>query len=168
MRYIDKVSNFGSFYKRCRDKFFAYLMRCTGDYHLAGDILQESFTRYLERYGDEQQSVSLLYRIGRNLVFDNARAKSGKTLETEEHLADNLDHERDFMVKEEYRRVIYAMRRLDDGERDVLSLAASGDLSYRQIASISGISEGNVKVRVHRARLKLRNILREMESIWNE
>ena len=125
--------------------------------------MQESFTRYLERYGDEQQSVSLLYRIGRNLVFDNARSKSGKTHETEECLAADLDHERDFMVKEEYRRVLEAMRRLDDSERDVLALAASGELSYRQIASISGISEGNVKVRVHRARLKLRNILREME-----
>ena len=157
------MRNFGSFYRKCKDKFFAYLMRCTGDYHLAGDILQESFTRYLERYGDEEQSVSLLYRIGRNLVFDNARAKSGKTFETEERLAADGDHERDFMVKEEYRRVLDAMRRLEDSERDVLALAANGELSYRQIASISGISEGNVKVRVHRARLKLRKILRETE-----
>jgi RNA polymerase sigma-70 factor (ECF subfamily) len=40
-----------------------------------------------------------------------------------------------------------------------LALAVSGVLSYRKIASIAGISEANVKVKVHRARLKLKKIL---------
>ena len=51
-------------------------MRRTGDYHLSSDILQESFTRYFERYGNKQHSLSLLYTIGRNLIFDAARKQA--------------------------------------------------------------------------------------------
>ncbi len=48
-------------------------MRSTGAYYLAGDIMQESFTRCLERYDQDSQSAALLYTIGRNLIYDNAR-----------------------------------------------------------------------------------------------
>jgi RNA polymerase sigma-70 factor (ECF subfamily) len=50
---------------------------------------------------------------------------------------------------------------LGDGERDVLALAASGDLTYREIGELTGITEANVKVKVHRARVKLRAIMNE-------
>ena len=52
------------------------------------------------------------------------------------------------------------MEKLDDHERDALSLTLDGALSYREIADITGTSEGNVKVRVHRARMKLKTLLR--------
>ena len=44
---------------------FTYLMRMTGDYYLAGDIMQESFTRYLERYPKQVPNASLLFTIAR-------------------------------------------------------------------------------------------------------
>jgi RNA polymerase sigma-70 factor (ECF subfamily) len=135
-------------------------MRCTGDYHLASDILQESFTRYLEHYGDSLQSVSLLYTIGRNLVVDAARKTVRVTQPLEDSAAAEDDHEHQFMVRDQYREVLEAMQRLSGEERNILSLAATGELSYRQIASLNGISEANVKVKVHRARMKLRELLK--------
>ena len=63
------------------------------------------------------------------------------------------------MVRDEYRRTLSAMQHLDEVERDFLSLVVSSDLSYREIAEIHHTSEQNVKVRVHRARVKLRGIL---------
>jgi RNA polymerase sigma-70 factor (ECF subfamily) len=65
------------------------------------------------------------------------------------------------MAREEYRRVLVALQKMDEDERDILSLVIGGDLSYREIAAISGISEANVKVKVHRSRLKLRKMLEE-------
>ena len=53
---------------------------------------------------------------------------------------------------------------LEPEERDVLSLVVSSDLSYRQIARITGTSEGNIKVRVHRARVKLRKMINAGEK----
>lgn len=138
-------------------------MRRTGDYHLSSDILQESFTRYFERYGNKQQSVSLLYTISRNLISDAAR-KQGRITRLEKDTDTVSDgQENQLMVRLEYRRVLAAMRRLDDDERDLLALAVSSDLSYRQIAALIGTSEANVKVKIHRARLKLRKILQAGE-----
>ena len=51
------------------------------------------------------------------------------------------------------------MRRLEDDERDLLSLVVSSELSYREIGEIAGLSEANVKVKIHRARKKLRTFL---------
>ena len=59
------------------------------------------------------------------------------------------------MVREQYRQVLSAMQTLDADERDILALAVSSELSYREISTIAGISEANVKVKVHRARAKL-------------
>jgi RNA polymerase sigma-70 factor (ECF subfamily) len=63
------------------------------------------------------------------------------------------------MIKQEYRQVIGAMQKLEKNERDILALAISDGLSYRDIAAIVDISVENVKVKVHRTRLKLKKIL---------
>jgi len=57
--------------------------------------------------------------------------------------------------------VLSAMVQLDEDEREVLALAVGEDLSYRAIADLAGISEANVKVRLLRARLALREALTE-------
>ena len=143
--------------------FFAYLMRSTGDYYLASDIMQESFTRCLERYGKDSQSPGLLYTIGRNLIYDNARKqKRNAQLQSDENNPVD-DHEHYLMVREEYRQVLAAMQTLEADERDILALAVSSQMSYREISAITGISETNVKVKVHRARTKLRQIIQAGE-----
>ena len=63
------------------------------------------------------------------------------------------------MVRDEYRRTLSALQQLEKSEWDVLSLVVSSDFSYKEIAKIHQTSEQNVKVRVHRARVKLRGIL---------
>jgi len=134
-------------------------MRSTGDYYLSGDILQEAFTRYLEKYGEEGQNPALLYTIARNAVVDNHRKKRRDTplLDEQEPSANNP--ETDMMVREDFRRVLAAMQKLEPEERDTLSLVVSSGLPYREIARISGTSEANVKVRIHRARVKLKKMI---------
>jgi RNA polymerase sigma-70 factor (ECF subfamily) len=122
--------------------------------------MQESFARMLKRYGPEQRNPSLLFTIARNAVLDHVRRAKRN-----EDLGDNepdhsIDTERQVMIRQEYRSVIKAIQQLEKTERDVIALAADGDLSYREIADIIGISEGHVRVKVHRARVKLKNILR--------
>jgi len=154
-----KVRNFREFYSKHRDRLFGYLMRRTGDYYLAGDILQESFTRYLEKYGEHGQHPALLYTIARNAVIDGHRKQGRDTPLFEEKAHSQPNPETHMLVREDYRRVLVAMQQLEPEERDVLALVVSSDLSYREIARMTGTSEGNVKVRVHRARVKLRKMM---------
>lgn len=158
------MRNFREFYSQHRERLFAYLMRRTGDYYLSGDILQESFTRYLEKYGGEGQNPALLYAIARNAVVDGHRKQGRDTPLFDEQAHPQHNPETRMMVREDYRQVLAAMQALAPEERDVLSLVVSRDLSYREIARITGTSEGNVKVRVHRARVKLRKMMKPGEK----
>jgi RNA polymerase sigma-70 factor (ECF subfamily) len=158
------VKTFKDFYNEHRRKFLAYLVRRSGDYQLACDIMQESFIRIYEKYAAENYAPQLLYTIGRNLVLDSLRRRKQvpAALEDEDQPVDS--HERDFMVREEYRRVLAAMGQLDDDERDLLSLIVSSEMSYREVAQVTGISEANVKVKIHRARNKLRAYLKAEQN----
>jgi RNA polymerase sigma-70 factor (ECF subfamily) len=153
------VNTFENFYSRQRQKFFAYLMRFTGDYPLACDVMQESFARLYEKYAAENYKPQLLYTIGRNLVLDALRSRNRNKFDSisEQEAADEQEHY--LMVRDEYRRVLVGMQKLEADERDLLALVVSSELSYRELAEITGISEGNVKVKIHRARKKLRNYL---------
>ena len=125
--------------------------------------MQESFTRYLEHYGQEE-TPSLLYTIARNTFFDHVRRQKRSALIENDQRESYIDQDRVLMAREEYRRVLLALQKLEEDERDILSLILSSDLSYREIATIAGISEANVKVKVHRARLKLRKMLEGDEN----
>jgi RNA polymerase sigma-70 factor (ECF subfamily) len=153
------VNSFRNFYNDNKDRLFGYLLRRTGDYHLAADISQESFTRYLERYSKRELSLSLLFTIGRNLLYDNGRRQRPTIPYEEEQHGDGRDEESAFLIREESRRVLKALQQLDPEETDVLSLAVSSGLSYREIAEMTGTSEANIKVKIHRSRLKLKKIL---------
>ncbi len=153
------MEKFGSFYTHSKKTLFAYLMRMTGDYYLASDIMQESFTRYLERYGNQSPNTALLFTIARNVLFDHSRGRNRSTGLEEDPIDGSRTPEYGLMVKQEYREVLIAMQGLRKDERDVLALAISDGLCYRDIASILGISVENVKVKVHRTRLKLRKNL---------
>ena len=157
------MTNFRAFYKEHRDRLFGYLMRSTGDYYFAGDILQESFTRFLEKYGDEGENPALLYTIARNAVVDGYRKQGRDTVLQDAQDNSRPNPESHVMVREDYRRVLDAMQELEQEERDILSLVVSSGLPYRKIARISGTSEANVKVRVHRARVKLKKMMKTGE-----
>jgi RNA polymerase sigma-70 factor, ECF subfamily len=153
------MEEFQAFYKKQQDKLLSYLMRISGDYHLSMDIMQESFMRYLEKYADNTRNVSLLYTIARNNFLDYKR-RAGRLApleqDYEDHSADQADA---FQVKQEYVRVLSAMKTLELDEREILSLVLSGEFNYKEIASMTGNSEANIKVKVHRARLKIKNKL---------
>jgi RNA polymerase sigma-70 factor (ECF subfamily) len=127
---------------------------------MACDIMQESFVRLYEKYKAESITPQLLYTIGRNLALDSLRKGKNQpsSLTDSDQPIDSQEHY--LMVRDEYRRVLAAMRYLEDEERELLSLVVSSELPYREVAKITGISEANVKVKIHRARKKLKAYLK--------
>jgi RNA polymerase sigma-70 factor (ECF subfamily) len=158
------MDNFQDFYREQKKGLVSYLMRMTGDYYLSMDIMQESFLRCLEKYRDKTLNISLLYTIARNVFIDFTRREKRKKALEQDTSDQKADVEKEYGIKQEYRKVMAAMKRLEKDEREILALALTDDLKYKDIASIMGIHEGNVKIRVHRARLKLREFLNEGNS----
>lgn len=155
------MNTFKNFYIENRERLFGYLLRRTGNQALAADIVQESFTRYLERYRKQGAQPALLFTIGRNLLYDHSRKNKAETSYEENCHTENLDEEQGFLVREESKRVLRAIEQLDEEEQDILTMVVSSGLPYRDVARIMGKSETNIKVKIHRARMKLREILTE-------
>ncbi len=126
---------------------------------MAHDILQESITRCLEHYRGRDVAPSLLFTVARNAYIDHVR-KTARHIELDDVHADtHADQEQKAITKDRFRQVLRGMQELGEEDRDILSMVAGGDLSYAEISSVMGISVANIKVRVHRTRLRLRQYL---------
>ncbi|GAB6094975.1 hypothetical protein JCM14469_12270 [Desulfatiferula olefinivorans] len=158
------METFRHFYIETKDRLFGYLMRMTGDYQLSADILQGSYERMLSSYGPAVQSMSLLFTIARNALIDVRRRERFERHVDDVELPDDHQPEHDMMILESYRSVLEAMEHLDELERELIAMVSGSDLSYREIAGIVGISEGNVRVKVHRARCKLKDRLKRKDA----
>lgn len=77
-----------------------------------------------------------------------------------QRFADGADADEQIESREQVRRLLRAMALLPEGQADVLRLAFLEGCSYQEIAQQLGISEGNVKTRVNRARARLRTLVR--------
>lgn len=156
------MNRFRKFYTDNGDKLFGYLLRKTGNAHLAADMAQETFTRYLERYRNREQSVALLFTIGRNIFYDHVRQQPSGEIKPDDLDCGLLSQpEESYIAKQKSVKIIKAMQQLGDEEQDILALIVSSSMRYQEIADLRKCTVANVKVMVHRARKKLKKLLQE-------
>jgi RNA polymerase sigma-70 factor, ECF subfamily len=159
IRYNFTMDDYSHFYKAHKERLYAYLLRMTGDVFLACDLVQESFARYLGRYGHRGGSKSLLYTIARNAALDAIRKQKPGGCDADDCEDPAGNPEKQTIDREAFDRMLAAVGQLAPPDRELISLVATADLSYQEIGKILNISEANVKVRVHRARTKLKTLL---------
>ena len=132
------------------DRLYRYCYYHTHNQILAQDIVQEAFTRYMERYGslDEKNAVPYLYVIARNLCIDQYR-RQGTLVEKylqaqpyeENQGAAQIDAEdnlQSFLITK--LSVQRALSRLSEEERELLLLISVNEVSVREAGMILGIS----------------------------
>ena len=151
-------------YRDNRERVLRFLLHLTGDVELARDLVQETFARYLSRYGRDSEQLGLLFTIARNAGLDALRRRRTSPLPERETADPRRDPEHQLIDRQELDRVLAAIRRLDDTDRQLVAFLATGTFSYREIGRLLDLSETNVKVRVHRARLKLKALMAEGEA----
>ena len=156
------MKRFQQFYTDNGDKLFGYLLRKSGSTHLAADLVQETFTRYLERYRNREESSALLFTIGRNLFYDHVRQQKNNGIHLDDTVQSTFaDQEESYIVRQELKKIMAAMEQLGEEERDILNLVVTSGLKYKDIAEVRGCSLANIKVIVHRARKKLKKYMKE-------
>ncbi|MDW7772408.1 MAG: RNA polymerase sigma factor [Desulfobulbaceae bacterium] len=166
LQFMQMIDSYQQFYEEHKNRLFSYLLYKCGDYETSLDIMQESFTRHFQHYRDRAlSSPALLFTIARNALIDHHRPlKKFVSLEVEElPAAITNDTEQIVLIREQYRKVKEAIDTLPESEREILSLAVGG-LAYKEIAFILDLSEANIKVKIHRARTKLRELLGSKEA----
>ena len=88
------------------------------------------------------------------------RKRREEHLRGDDEASQEGDPERLLIQKQAYNLMIAAIQQLKPIDRELIALLATERFSYREIANMLDISEANVKVKVHRARLRLKAILK--------
>jgi RNA polymerase sigma factor (sigma-70 family) len=148
------------------DRHFAdvhrYLHHCLGP-DAADDLAAETFVRAFAargrfRPGDCEAARAWLFTIATNLMRDEARRGRRRVLALGRMAAQlpaaqaELPYERDPALAS-------ALGALRPEEREAVLLLAWGELSYEEIASVTGVRPGTVRSRLNRARARLREAL---------
>ena len=138
------------------------------DEWVADDLTQETFARVQDHLGDLRDPTrvsSWVFRIAYNLCQDHFR-EAGKFVVTEGNEGAEMDFAADESVQKEFEQhqmsecVQVEIDRLPESLRTVLLMADRMEFSHREIAEVLGITVENVKVRLHRARKKLKELLK--------
>lgn len=155
------------------DAAYVFALQLTGRPETSKDIAQDSVVRFfraLDHFDDGQAIEPWLFSIVRNQVRDHARREkvrghdsldawleSGGQRASDSHATDPVAMaER----RELQQRVWRAISQLSAAHREIVVLRDYHDLAYREIAAVLSIPEGTVMSRLHAARKRLRDLLR--------
>jgi RNA polymerase sigma-70 factor, ECF subfamily len=164
------VENASVLFKGDYQRIFRYIMSMVRDTAEAEDLTQETFLRAYRRHDslrDEGAQTAWLYRIATNVCLDRLRQYSRRApIESETDLdqVDIADPDTPTLQKTIERDEMSAcvqryLNRLSDSYRAVILLHDMHDLTASEIARLLGESLDNVKIRLHRARVKLKTAL---------
>lgn len=171
----DPRLKFQKVYDDYHGKIHRYLARMVGERE-AEDLTQEVFakvSRGLKTFRGESQISTWIYQIATRSALDRIRSQSSKPINHEPiDLIDNLDQDKVVWIGENkasvdqqlvrkemnacIRRVV---DRLPENYRTVIVLGEIEEFKDNEIAEILGLSLQATKIRLHRARKKLREEL---------
>lgn len=154
-------------YEANNDALFRYCYFRVYDRERARELTQETFMKaweYLSRTGKKIENLrAFLYKIAINLIIDESRQKSKKTISLdvlhEEGFDPGEDHTQDWKKEIDNRAVLEAIEQLDEKYREVVWMRYIQELSVKEIAQALNDNENNVSVKIHRGLTQLRNLL---------
>lgn len=135
------------------------------DYALAEDAVSEAYIRVyknLHKVDDPAtgRAAAFLVTIARNVALTMLAGRQRTPVEEpDENLAEDYDLEESTLASLGSQEIYAAVESLEEELRHVFLLRYSYDYSNGEIARLLQLSEGNVRVRLHRARQKLAKLL---------
>jgi RNA polymerase sigma-70 factor (ECF subfamily) len=145
-------------------RIYNFYLRLTRSKELSEDLTQDVFNRvirYKDSFKEDSRFKPWIYQVARNLLNDYHRKKHEYYTEQDDvsMLLDNPGEAKDDFDKTQRQQALMeAIGFLNDDDKEILELSRFQDLKYEEISQITGSSVGAIKVKVHRAINKLREI----------
>lgn len=165
---------FEMFYAGCARPLWAYLNRVSGSAHLADDLLQETFYRFLRARNvphlDDAGAKSYLYKIATNLLNDHFRQRKREHTWFADEPFDEATTQTPTNAANEFLGADMAQvfERLKPQERSLLWLAYVEGYDHKEIAAVLDLKEKSVRVLLFRARQNLAGLLKPQKSSASE
>jgi RNA polymerase sigma-70 factor (ECF subfamily) len=164
---------------RYKNPLTNYVFRFLGDYEACVDVVQETMIKVYKNkdaYKSIAKFSTWIYTIAGNLARTEYQRRKRKNtfsinsnpgeddesfdIPDENYRPDDIT---DSGIKDEL--IQKALLKVSEAYREMVILRDIQDLSYEEIAEISGVNVGTVKSRINRGRAQLQNLLK---SIYNE
>ncbi|KHJ36775.1 MULTISPECIES: RNA polymerase sigma factor [Pedobacter] len=148
-------------------KIYRLCFGYTNDEDSANDLMQETFLKVwqnLDKFRNQAMISTWIYRIAVNtcltyLKTEKRQAKDELTPNIIENKAEETSE------KQEQIKTLYScIAQLEENERLLITLVMD-EVPYPEIAEISGISEGNLRVKIHRIKHKLTELFNKHERL---
>lgn len=160
----DKERLFKEVFNSNSTKILHLCLSYTGDMETAHDLLQETFVKVwnnLDNFRNQSQISTWIYRIAINTCLSHLRVeKRNLSSPIEEH---HIEIEDEPSIKREQINQLYkCIAQLEENERLLISMVLD-EVPYPEIAEVFHITEGNLRVKIHRIKQKLTMIYNEYE-----
>jgi RNA polymerase sigma-70 factor (ECF subfamily) len=158
---------------RHKDRIFTTIILIVKDSYIAEDLFQETFIKIIKnlkkgKYNEEGKFLPWAIRIARNMAIDYFRkmkrmptvtGSDGEDVFRKIKLA--VDNHEEQMIRLEKESMVRAViNKLPEEQRQVLILRHYGDLSFKEIAAMTGVS---INTALGRMRYALNNMRKMME-----
>ncbi len=160
------VQAFGLLYEFYLPKIYRFVLLKVGHREEAEDLTHQVFVKAwenIDKYEFRGYSFgSWLYQIARNTTIDYYRRRSGVEVSIEEltiELPSEDSVEGKIDDKLDLRKIMKAIKELNEVEQEVLIMRFVDDLPIKEVADAIGKTEGAVKLIQHRAIKNLKKIL---------
>ncbi len=164
---LEKEQAFQEIFKANSKKIYHLCLGYTGDNDSANDLLQETFLKVwqnLDKFRNQAMISTWIYRIAVNtcltyLKKEKRAAKDELTPNIIENKAEEVSEK-----NEQVETLYKCIAQLDENERIIITMVMD-EIPYPEIAEISGISEGNLRVKIHRIKHKLTELYNQHEKL---
>ncbi len=158
---------------RHKDRIFTTIILIVKDSYIAEDLFQETFIKIIKnlkkgKYNEEGKFLPWAIRIARNMAIDYFRKMKRMPTVTRSDGEDvfrkiklAVDNHEEQMIRLEKESMVRAViNKLPEEQRQVLILRHYGDLSFKEIAAMTGVS---INTALGRMRYALNNMRKMME-----
>lgn len=153
-----------------KDKLYRLALRITLDSAEAEDIVQDTMIRVWNKRDEWAQFNSIeafCLTVARNLAIDRSQKSEAQnielTTETQE-MSDGSTPERQLERSEQMDLVRKLINELPEKQRTIIQLRDIEEKSYKEIADVMQLTEGQVKVTLFRARQRIKAKYNEIQS----
>lgn len=146
------------------DNVYRFILKNLRHEEDARDVVQSAFEKmWVNRADvDNARSKSYLFTVAYNQMIDHIRKVKRIQLKDEFREDSRIT---DRPVSNTRKILETALSRLSETQRSLVLLKDYEGYSYEEIGTITGLSESQVKVYLHRARIQLKNFLVSPENV---
>lgn len=160
-------TDFEALYRAELPRIYNFFRYRVGDGPLAEDLTSETFEkawRNRARYRRDLSAFSTwLFTIARRVAIDHYRKQRSEIpLDDQIHLPADSNTEDAAQQQADFARLSVLLLQLKDRERELVALKYGAGLTNRAIAGLTGLSESNVGVILHRV---VRTLRKEWEAL---